>query len=310
MASTPYFSIVVPVYNRPVEIERAIKSCLSQDFADFEIVIVDDASTDTTRSAVLSIRDNRVRLLALQTNRGECPARNAGVDAAQGDWIVWLDSDHEFLPNALARLKDATLSAPDEVARVGFMCRFDDGRVSPFPPPTGRVLPMLYHLDFASVFCEQWIPEVLVLQHTDAPNRLSLGYWGSEKSKRQSRAMDDLQNLQEILAKHGPALTMLAPRLVRSLRREVVIAHTVAGHWVKGIRMAIGHCAEYPMAPISWAVLFLVVCGSRAMLLARTWRCRRVEMATSKRCAEFLELRRNGGTPTLQPDRLDVEILS
>lgn len=332
MKTVPYFSIVIPTHNREVEVRRAINSCLRQDFADFEIVVVDDASTDATEELVRKITDARVRLVILTNNGGECPARNAGVEAAIGKWIVWLDSDHELLPNALHRLNLATLKVAADVGRVGFMCRFDDGRVSPFPPPTGEVLaylehirwyersvtsdlvmatrrstfaqcrmpesrvaPTLYHLDFARVFKEQWIPEILVLQRTDSPNRLTAGYRGTESFKRRLRAEDDLRNIEEIMRKHGPILGECAPGVTQGLGRERVSANVVAGPWSAGVAAAVQHLKRYPLSPFSWAMLVLAACGPSWLLLVKGWRHKQVDALTRKRCRRFASLTALGG---------------
>src|SRR5579862_3104859 len=94
----PFFSIVIPAYNRSVEIVRAVDSCLRQDFSDFEIVVVDDRSTDHTAEVVRRYNDVRINLICHAANRGVCPARNTGVSHANGQWIIFLDSDDELLP--------------------------------------------------------------------------------------------------------------------------------------------------------------------------------------------------------------------
>ena len=70
----PHFSIVMPAFNRRVAVRRAIESCLAQDFPSFEVLVVDDGSSDGTGEAVSSYSDPRVRLIRHQTNRGVCPA--------------------------------------------------------------------------------------------------------------------------------------------------------------------------------------------------------------------------------------------
>ena len=103
--SRPYFSIVIPVYNREKEIVRAVNSCLIQSFGDIEIVIVDDASKDQTVAVVKSLCDPRIVLVCHEMNRNVCPARNTGVAHSRGEWVLFLDSDDEFLPGALEKLR-------------------------------------------------------------------------------------------------------------------------------------------------------------------------------------------------------------
>lgn len=95
-------SVVIPTYNRSVMICRALRSVLVQTFRDFEIVVVDDASTDDTAAAInREFQDTRIRYLKLSTNVGAGEARNHGVRAAAGTFIAFLDSDDEWLPEKL-----------------------------------------------------------------------------------------------------------------------------------------------------------------------------------------------------------------
>lgn len=96
----PFFSVIIPTYNRASIVTRAINSVLSQTFDNFEIIVVDDGSTDATKGIVLSLKDTRIRYI-YQENRGVCAARNNGTSNAQGEYFVFLDSDDYTLPNWL-----------------------------------------------------------------------------------------------------------------------------------------------------------------------------------------------------------------
>ena len=100
---SPNVSVIIPTYNRASLLARSINSILRQTFQDFEIIIVDDASTDNTQEVVSTIRDPRIRYLKHETNRGGSAARNTGISAAQGDFIAFQDSDDEWLPEKLAK---------------------------------------------------------------------------------------------------------------------------------------------------------------------------------------------------------------
>lgn len=100
MAVLPVFSIVIPAYNRADIIEKSIQSVLTQEFQDFEIIVVDDGSKDNTVDVVKSISDSRIRLIT-QQNGGASRARNRGVEEARGKYIAFLDSDDVFLPHHL-----------------------------------------------------------------------------------------------------------------------------------------------------------------------------------------------------------------
>lgn len=97
----PEFSIVIPSFNRSHAISRAVRSALDQTFQDFEILVIDDGSTDDTRDVVCGVSDPRVKYV-FQENSGAPAARNKGINLASGRYLAFLDSDDEFLPEHLA----------------------------------------------------------------------------------------------------------------------------------------------------------------------------------------------------------------
>lgn len=97
------FSIVMPVWNKRPFVEATLASVLAQDRPDFELIAVDDGSTDGSFEILHAVRDPRVRLIA-QANAGPGAARNAGIEAARSDWIAFLDADDLWLPDHLAEL--------------------------------------------------------------------------------------------------------------------------------------------------------------------------------------------------------------
>lgn len=94
------FSVVIPVYNRRDFIQEALRSVFTQEFDDYEVIVVDDGSTDGTRSVLASYGD-RIRYLH-QQNQGPGAARNRGVKAARGEYIAFLDSDDRWFPCTLS----------------------------------------------------------------------------------------------------------------------------------------------------------------------------------------------------------------
>ena len=101
--SYPIVSVVIPTYNRANVVGRAIRSVQAQTFEDWKLIVVDDASTDNTEEVVSSFADSRVRYYRHQANRGGSVARNTGIQRARGEYIAFLDSDDEWLPNKLEK---------------------------------------------------------------------------------------------------------------------------------------------------------------------------------------------------------------
>lgn len=112
MVSTPLISVIIPLYNKEPIIGRTIQSVLSQSFSDFELIVVNDGSTDSSMDVVRSISDSRLRLVE-QENGGPSKARNTGVEAAKGKWMLFLDADDELLPGALEHLLNVARHHPD-----------------------------------------------------------------------------------------------------------------------------------------------------------------------------------------------------
>src|SRR5512143_3860267 len=93
-------SVYLPTRNRAASLRRAIESVLAQTYADFELIVVDDGSSDGTREVLESVQrsDARVRAIHHSVSRGAPASRNAAIAAAHGEWLTGLDDDDEFLP--------------------------------------------------------------------------------------------------------------------------------------------------------------------------------------------------------------------
>lgn len=91
-STTPFFSVVIPFHNRLALVKRSVATVLSQSYGDFELIVVDDGSTEGQIASAVDMRDNRIRLIR-QPNRGAAQARTTGVANARGRWIAFLDSD-------------------------------------------------------------------------------------------------------------------------------------------------------------------------------------------------------------------------
>ena len=96
----PYFTIVIPSYNRGHIVGRAIESVLNQSYSDFEIIVVDDGSTDNTKEVVCQYLDSRINYF-FQENSGVSAARNTGSKLAKGDYIAFIDSDDIWYKNKI-----------------------------------------------------------------------------------------------------------------------------------------------------------------------------------------------------------------
>jgi glycosyltransferase involved in cell wall biosynthesis len=100
----PFFGVVIPTYNRAATVLRAIESVTEQSFTDFELIVVDDGSSDDTGAVVKSLADPRI-VYVRRENGGQCAARNTGAEESRAKYLVFLDDDDELLPGALERLR-------------------------------------------------------------------------------------------------------------------------------------------------------------------------------------------------------------
>lgn len=101
----PLVSVITPSYNSSQLIAETLKSVMSQTVSDWEMIIIDDCSTDNSIEVIQSFvdRDSRIKLIRLSVNSGAAVARNKGIEIAQGRYIAFLDSDDSWLPNKLEK---------------------------------------------------------------------------------------------------------------------------------------------------------------------------------------------------------------
>jgi len=114
----PKVSVIIPTYNRAHLVGRAIRSVLNQTYQDFEIIVVDDHSTDNTEEVVKSFNDPRIRYIRHEKNRGGSAARNTGIRAARGEYIAFLDDDDYWLPTKVEKQISLFEQAPADVGMV------------------------------------------------------------------------------------------------------------------------------------------------------------------------------------------------
>lgn len=140
-SASPQFSVVVPLYNHSECVARAVASVLAQTYAPFEVIVVDDGSTDGGAKVVRSIRDPRVGLV-VQERLGPGAARNRGIAQAKGNWVAFLDADDEWMPTMLDAVRRAIAVNPDaDLVFTGYVRDLSvEGTSSQLPRPAPQVL--------------------------------------------------------------------------------------------------------------------------------------------------------------------------
>jgi glycosyltransferase involved in cell wall biosynthesis len=294
------FSIVIPVFNRERLIGRCLTSVLGQNFRDFEIVLVDDGSTDSSLGRVKDFADPRLTVIRHDHNRGVGPARNTAIAAATGDWIIALDSDDEVAPGALARIRDVVASAPETVDALWFRCRMDDGRLCPDPMPSrqewdydgflgfleetrtrwrdalravrrtcftlvrypdNRMLEDKFHLDFARHFISRIYPDVVRLYHQDAANRLVDYPRWLDPARDRAFLQDRADGLRALLQDHGRALRRQAPGQYGDYLQNAATSTLLAGRRRAALVLAMELAVRFPRRSRAWLVLGAAILG-------------------------------------------------
>jgi glycosyltransferase involved in cell wall biosynthesis len=287
----PFFSIITPVLNRPRLIRRTIESILAQDFTDWEMIVVDDASTDDTPDVVLEYADRGVKLVRSPGWVGHCRARNIAIENAVGEWVVPVDSDDELLPHALSTMKAKIDEVGPDIARLRFMTRLDTGQLTPRPPlveeewdyegylkfvdrsigggssetlscvrrstfetvryPDDRATMTQYHFDFAAKYRQKTFPIVLRLYHLDADNQITY-VPNSERSLATAEA--NARSYDAILADHGADLKRVAPRAYLAITRAAAKHNLLAGRRGRGVRLLGRIWRRKPFMIEAWAL--------------------------------------------------------
>lgn len=121
-------SVVIPLYNKAECISRTIESVLSQTYEEFEIIVVNDGSTDGSVNIVSQLKDDRIRIVQ-KPNGGVSSARNLGVQSAKYDWIVFLDADDVMMPNNLEVLHNQQLKYKTDVATGNYYVENQKGEL-------------------------------------------------------------------------------------------------------------------------------------------------------------------------------------
>lgn len=121
MTNARHLSVVIPLFNKRLTIERAVNSVLSQTHKTFDLIVVDDGSTDGSAESISSISDTRLRVIK-QENSGVSMARNRGISEAKANYICLLDADDEWSPRHLEQIADLIKMNPEAGL---YSCRYD-----------------------------------------------------------------------------------------------------------------------------------------------------------------------------------------
>jgi glycosyltransferase involved in cell wall biosynthesis len=305
----PFFSVVIPMFNRAAFISRSIESCLRQSEASLEIIVVDDGSTDGSAEIVERCTDSRVRLFRQPSNQGQCPARNRGASESRGRWLVFLDSDDELAERALHTLRRRIDESPGSVHKILSMCRWSTGQVSPEPPLTGAIwdyrgyvswlesvygrpsecLPCVrrdsflalpypdghsaeavHDLDFARRHHVRGCGDIARLFHRDAHNN-----FGVMPARRLLQiAPFYAANAEDILARHGAALAELAPRRLNDVLASATLNQFLAGRRARALRRGVALLRRRPTSLATWAVIVAGLIGAGPLARLRELRDR------------------------------------
>ena len=148
------FTIVIPLYNKAAYVVSTIESVLAQTFSDFEVIVIDDGSTDSGPELVAAIKDPRLSLVR-QANAGVSAARNRGISLARGEWVAFLDADDRHHPTYLATLLLAHEAYPhaDTIA-TGFFNVFATEEIS---PPAWAACPAELKVELVTDLPRRWM---------------------------------------------------------------------------------------------------------------------------------------------------------
>ena len=306
------FSIIVPVYNREKQIARCVASVSGQQFADWELILIDDHSSDGSLALMRAMTVPNLKIIARDKQSGTGEARNTGVAAARGEWIVFLDSDDELVSGALSVLAQHALAAPDDVEGLWFRCRMDDGQVIPkklteaqewdyagfidfwnhtarewrdmlycnrrrsfavLLQPQGRRDDVKYLLDFAKRFRIRAYPTVMRLYHQDAGNQLVSRTRRLDPRRDLDFITDRANEYRSLLAEHGEAVAGRAPALYGEYLESAATTATMANRRMEAIGHALAALRLRPLRLRNWVVLAAACIGPAAVILRR-WMAR------------------------------------
>jgi len=202
---SPRFSIVIPSYNRHKYVGFAIDSALSQTFTDFEVVVLDDGSTDGAIEVIKSF-GSRIKLIC-QENRGAEAARSRGVSAACGEYVVLLDDDDMLFPTALATYDRLIRDLQEPPVILGAVVRFYDRAALP-PSDSDDTIEYLQFADYLS----RDVPVSLTCSQLVVKRSVALGT-GAFRPERTAFPFD-IPDMMLRLGTSGPFIILRRPSTV------------------------------------------------------------------------------------------------
>ena len=304
--TSPWFSIIIPVWDRADVIRRCLDSVFSQDFEDYEIIVVDDGSEDDSVAVMRTYADPRLKIIVQPENQGVCATRHTGTEAAAGKWFLYLDSDWVLLPGVLQHLQELTARAPAEVGVTGTCCRTNEGEVWPNNlPPEGVFgfpkflrwmnIGMAGHPDF--LYCHrrevhkpnnQWPTdrrleagimmrvaskwkylvsrEVYAIVYTDCINRFCSSRTKEVLQKHLASAEFIAKDREEILSQFSDDLKCYSPQLYRRNMQAAAFHFFLIGHRSRGLAYLVRILVHRPWSIQLWGILVLGLIGPRALM--------------------------------------------
>ena len=307
----PYFSVILPVWNRRDVVRRSLDSVFAQDFQDYEIMAVDDGSTDDSVAVMRTYTDPRLKIIVHPENRGVCAARGTAAAAARGRWHLPIDTDWTLLPGAMKRMAELAEQVPSDVGRVSTRARNDKGEIWPIVPMPQGLFGLAEYLqwyersgfrpcDCLSIFRAKvfetfpwptdrrlewqlilrtvnrwrfWVgTDVLACIYTDCTNRIMTDRSEAGIERQLRSASDQATMHEEILDEFGMQFKKFAPTRYWWLLRSASDYNFMAGRRSAGLRFALKAIAAKPWGVGVLGTALIGLLGPGAIKRVRGWK--------------------------------------
>jgi hypothetical protein len=297
---TPFFSVILPVWNRREVIGRCLESLWSQDFDQFEVVAVDDGSTDQSLAVLRACNDPRLVVMAHDVNRGVCAARATATAAARGAWHLTVDSDWTLDAGSMRRLAQLARAVPPDVGWIGAYARSNKGELWPVNPmpegpfgfeeylrwsdkpgpsdhlscrrrevaesvpwPTDRRLEVQMILRIARRWRFHVLREPLATIYTDCTNRYQSDDSAEGLARKMDSARDQAVMTEEVLEEFGADLRQFSPSRYAQIVESAAQYNLQAGRRWRGLKFSFRALARRPLSIRLWTTMFLGLLGPR-----------------------------------------------